>query len=226
MPSGVIYLIGVVAIFGLLGALFYFNVLDATPVEAIQGFLEKTNCFPDGSCLTVLIEQPQAGNQQPPVDEVIEVEKVKIVDDEYVTETEKVVIENIEGVIQIEKEDPRGVKVQGYVIIHNAVTNLPIKPYVYNVMVEIECDEELNETDDGYNFCATKSIFGRVQTSDAGLGEDGKDLGGYFEYVWHPKFADSQGFYNVSILVTSDQKNQYGQYDNYTNEYTFQLIEG
>lgn len=225
--AGLIYLVLIFAIIAGVGALFYLNVVEApAQLDSVRGFLEESRCFPDGSCVNLLItDEPQSIDGTPIPQEV---DVPKIVKDEqtggYNTVTETIVVQGEEGVPQISKEDPRGVEVQGYVLLKDATTGNSMKPYIYSVLVTIECDEDLNIGDEGYNYCSTTSIFGRVETTDGGKDKDGNDLGGYFKYVWHPKYTDTNAFYDVSVLVTSDNKNSLGQYENYENTYKIQVI--
>ena len=181
MASGGIYLLGVVLIFVALGGIFYYFNFAGTvsQVEAVKGFIEDAKCYPDGSCVTVLITDQPDNTINEDLGKEVTIEKTKIVNGTYVTEEEVIQVKKQDDIPQIRKDNPNGVVVQGYIIIHNSITGDPIKPYVYNVMVEIECDEELN-THEGYNYCNTDSIFGRVQTEDAGISDKGKVLGGYY----------------------------------------------
>lgn len=222
MASGVIYIIGLIVVIAGLGSVYYFNVMGAQQqVQAVAGFIEKSNCFPDGSCVTVLINEPPKSEGD--AVNTVEIEDVKIVNGSYVTETKTIIVPKEEGIPQIRKDDPRGVEVQGYIKLISAVTKTPIKPYLYNVLITIECDETKNTLPDGYNYCNTTPIFGRVTTDDVGV-VDGEEKGGYYLYRWHPKFTDALAFYDVTVLVTSDVKNSQGQYENYENTYKIQVI--
>ncbi len=67
-------------------------------------------------------------------------------------------------------------------------------------------------------------LRGRVETEHGGKDADGNDLGGFFQYVWHPKFTDTSGFYDVNILVTKDQAQVDGTYKEYEKSYKIQVL--
>lgn len=229
--AGVIYLILIVLIVGGVGALFYLNVID-TPapieqgVQGIHGFLVESKCYADGSCVELLIDDKKHTIDGEPVDQKV-TQKQVVINEETGKGSVQDVTYTIEGhddIPQIRKDNPSGVVVQGYVKLMDATTGNPMKPYIYNVLVQIECAEDLNEVD-GFDYCSTSPIFGRVTTDDGGKDENGVERGGYFKYVWHPKFTDSLAFYDVSVLVTSDQLNSAGRYENYENKYQIQVIQ-
>lgn len=225
--AGIVYLILAFAIVGGVGALMYFNVVATPePIQKVQGYLIESRVFPDGSSVDLLVsDNPDSINSEP-IPQQVEVPKIvkSNTTDGYETVTEIKELEGADGVAQIIKTNPKGVVVQGYIKLMDATTGNPMKPYTYDVLVQIHCDDDLNIDDDGFNFCTTDSIFGRVQTDDAGKNDNGDELGGYFNYVWYPKLNDSIAFYDVQVSVTSDQKNSAGQYENYENSYKIQLV--
>ncbi len=221
--AGAKWILGIVLILGMVGFLIYYDGYGGiSPNDIPLGkFIEQTTKFADGSLITFLVpDMPEADKTKPITKKVIKDE-----------ETGKEVIVPVEvdsptpvtNVSQHSKSDTKGVQVQGYVIITDSVTLQPIKPYVYNVLVQIKCDDALNDID-GFSYCNTKSIFGRVVTSDGGRDKDGIEKGGYFLYKWYPTFADSLAFYEIKIVVTSDVKNSFGLYDNYVKTYKIQII--
>jgi len=218
------WLFGVFLIILLVGFLVFYDgfggISAKTPI--LGDFIEQTTKFTDGSLITFLVpDQPQS-DKSTPVTEQIVVNKETGKEEIIPVEVEAPI--PIPSVPQHSKSDKKGVQVQGYIIITDSATGLPIKPYVYNVLVQIKCDDVLNDVD-GFSYCNTSSIFGRVQTSDAGRDKDGVDKGGYFLYKWYPTNKDSLSFYEIKIVVTSDQKNAFGTYDNYSQKYSIQVID-
>lgn len=224
--AGIKYLFGAVLLISLVAVLViydgYGGINSSSIPNAFNDFVEQTTKFADGSMITILVkDQPESTKSVP-------VTKKIITDDNgtksIVEETVKDAVVPVKGITQYSKSDPNGVVVQGYIILTSAVNGEPIKPYVYDVLVQIECDEELNDKN-GFNFCSTPPVFGRVQTEDAGRNEDNVDLGGYFVYKWRPSNTASLSFYDVKIIVTSDQKNSYGMYENYEQSYKIQVLQ-
>ena len=217
------WLLGVFLILALVGFLMFYDGYGTPEIFIPIGqFISETTTFADGSMITFLIpDQPESDKSTPVTEQIIVNEETG---KEEIIPVEVDAPIPITNVPQHSKSDTKGVRVQGYVIITDSATLQPIKPYVYNVLVQIKCDDALNDVD-GFSYCNTKSIFGRVQTSDGGRDSDGIDKGGYFLYKWYPKFADSLAFYEIKIVVTSDQKNAFGTYDNYVKMYSIQVID-
>ena len=177
--------------------------------------------FSDGSSITYLVPEQPESEKIAPSDEIIEKAQA-----ENATDVDKAVEQIItpqENVPQYSKEDPRGVVVSGYIILKDEATGDNIKPYTYKVLISLECDNDRNMVD-GFNYCSTNSIFGRVETEHGGRDEDGNELGGWFEYIWHPKINDSSAFYDVNILVTKDQPQLDGTYKDYEKSYKIQVL--
>jgi len=189
--------------------------------ETLTSLVSKTTKFADGSTITYLLpDQPESTKIQPSEDIV---EKAK---QENATDADKAMEQLLtpeENIIQYTKKDPKGVVVSGYILLKDEVTGENIKPYTYKLLITIICSEEENMID-GFSYCSTKDIFGRVDTEAGGLDEDGNDLGGFYEYVWHPKLADASAFYDVDILVTKDQAQLDGTYKDYEESYKIQVI--
>jgi len=182
---------------------------------------EETTKFADGSSLTYLIpEQPESEKMTPSEEVITKAES------ENATSVDKAleqIVTPVANVPQYIKTDPKGVVVSGYIILKDEVTGENIKPYIFKVLISIECDDDKNLVD-GFNFCSTNSIFGRVDTEHGGKDKDGNELGGFFEYIWHPKMIDSSAFYDVNILVTKDQAQVDGTYKDYDKSYKIQVI--
>ncbi len=182
---------------------------------------EETTKFSDGSSITYLIpEQPESEKITP--DEKV----VKKAEDEKATNVDKAVeqiITPVENIPQYTKADKRGVVVSGYILLKSDVTGENIKPYNFNVYISIICDDDLNMVE-GFNYCSTNDIFGRIVTVDGGTDKDGKELGGFYEYFWHPKNSDSSAFYDVDILVTKNQPQLDGTYKDYGKSYKIQVL--
>lgn len=199
--------------------------LDSENLEIVQqtftNLKQEITRFPDGSSITYLIpEQPQSEKITP---SKTVTEKASA---ENATTVEKAVEQIIKpepNITQYSKADTKGVVVSGYILLIDSITGENVKPYKYKVLITIVCDDDKNLID-GFNFCSTDPIFGRKETSDAGKNEDGNDLGGFYEYVWHAKGSDSSAFYDVTILVTSDQRQLDGNYRDYTKSYKIQVL--
>lgn len=222
-----IYLLGIFAIAVVVVLFVYLDQKQGggTATEYIQQTFTKLRQeitkYSDGSSITYLIpDQPEA-EKVVPSDETIAKAK-----DENATNVDKAVEQALtpeENIAQYSKADQKGVVVSGYILLVDKHTGQNIKPYIFRVFIAIECDEEKNLLD-GFNYCSTSPIFGRDQTVHGGKDKDGNDLGGYFEYIWHPKFTDSSGFYDVNILVTKDQPDLDGTYQDYKKSYKIQVI--
>ncbi len=196
--------------------------LNTTAVEqTFTKLQQEITKFADGSSITYLIpEQPESEKIRP--DEKV----VKKAEDEKATSVDKAVekaLTPVQNIPQYLKNDKRGVVVSGYILLKNDVSGNNIKPYTFNVYVSITCDDDLNIVD-GFNFCSTNSIFGRVVTTDGGTDQDGNDLGGFFEYVYHPTLQTSSAFYDVKILVTKNQPQVDGTYKDYEKSYKIQVL--
>jgi len=189
--------------------------------QTFKNLQAETTKFTDGSSITYLVpDQPESEKIQPSE------EVIQKADAENATSTDKAVeqiITPIENIPQYSKDDQRGVVVSGYILLIDQVTGNFVEPYTFKVLLRISCDEEKNLVD-GFNYCSTNDIYGRVETVHGGKDKDGNDLGGFFEYVWHPKFADSSAFYDVNILVTKDQPQVDGTYKDYEKSYKIQVL--
>ena len=217
------WLFAVFLVILLVGFLVYYDGYG-TPEAFIPigQFISETTKFADGSMITFLVpDQPEGDKSKPVTKQVVKDEETG---KEVIVPVEVDAPTPVTNVSQHSKGDPKGVQVQGYIIITDSATGQPIKPYVYNVLVQIKCDEGLNDKD-GFSYCSTDGVFGRVQTEDGGRDSDGVDKGGYFLYKWYPKLQDSLAFYEIKIVVTSDQKNAFGLYDNYVKSYSIQVLE-
>ncbi len=218
-------LVGIFTIIMVVITIAYLQSKDQLNTEYVQqtftNLLVETTKFPDGSEISYLVpEQPEA-EKITPSQEVIDKANA-----ENATDVDKAVAEIITPVTNIpqySKQDPRGVVVSGYILLNDEVTGEYIKPFVFKVLIEIQCDEDKNLVD-GFNYCVTEGIFGRVETENGGRDEDGNELGGFFEYVWHPKYTDTSGFYDVNILVTKDQAQVDGTYKEYEKSYKIQVL--
>lgn len=218
-----IYLLGLFIVAIIVVLLVYVDTKK--PAEFVQQTFEslkqETTKFPDGSVLTYLVPD------QPEADKIAPSEKViQKANEENATTVDKAVEQIVtpeKNIIQYSKDDTKGVVVSGYIILIDSNTGENIQPYKYKLLITIECDDDKNIVD-GFNFCSTSSIYGRTETLDAGKDQDGNDKGGYYEYNWHPKLVDSSAFYDVSILVTSDQRQLDGSYRDYTKTYKIQVL--
>lgn len=220
MPK--IYLLGVFAVITIVILLVY---VDSKDVEIIQqtftSLKQEITKFPDGSTITYLVpEQPQSQKITPSktITEKASAENATTVD----KAVEKIVTPE-PNITQYSKSNTNGVVISGYILLIDSNTRENVKPYKYKVLISIICDQDKNMID-GFNFCSTDPIFGRKETSNAGKDEDGKDQGGFYEYIWHPKGSDSSAFYDVTILVTSDQRQLDGTYRDYTKSYKIQVL--
>ncbi len=220
-----IYLLGVFAIAIVVVLFVYLEQKNPSSVEFVkqtfQNLKQEITKYSDGSSITYLVpDQPEAEKTFPSDDTVSKASG------ENATSADKAFEQALtpeENVVQYSKSDPQGVVVSGYILLVDKNTGENIKPYVFRVFVTIECDEEHNLLD-GFNYCSTSPIFGRITTEHGGQDKDGNDLGGFFDYVWHPKFTDSSGFYDVNILVTKDQPDLDGTYQDYKKSYKIQVI--
>jgi len=220
-----IFLIGIFAVIMIVVIMGYLQSKDQLNTEYVQQTFKnlqaETTKFTDGSTITYLIpDQPESEKIQPSQ------EVIQKAQEENATSADKAVEQIItpeENITQYSKEDPRGVVVSGYILLKDQITGENIKPFTYKVLITISCDEEKNLVD-GFNYCATKEIFGRKETEHGGRDADGNELGGFFEYIWHPKFADSSAFYDVNILVTKDQAQLDGTYKDYDKSYKIQVL--
>lgn len=189
--------------------------------QTFSSLVSKTTKFADGSTVTYLLpDQPESTKIQPSEDIVTKAKQENATDAEKAMEQ---ILTPQENIPQYTKKDPKGVVVSGYILLKDEVTGENIKPYIYKVLITIICSEEENMID-GFSYCSTKDIFGRVDTETGGEDENGNDLGGFYEYVWHPKLADATAFYDVDILVTKDQAQLDGTYKDYEESYKIQVI--
>jgi len=217
-----IYLLGIFAVAIILVALIYVDSKDVGIIQqTFTNLKQEITRFPDGSSITYLIpEQPQS-EKITPTKTVTEKASA-----ENATTVEKAVEQIIKpepNITQYSKGNTKGVVVSGYILLIDSITGENVKPYKYKVLITIICDDDKNLID-GFNFCSTDPIFGRKETSDAGKDEDKNDIGGFYEYIWHPKGSDSSAFYDVTILVTSDQRQLDGTYKDYTKSYKIQVL--
>lgn len=220
-----LYLVGIFVIIMVVITIAYLQSKNQFDTEFIQQTFKRlqaeTTKFTDGSTITYLVpDQPESEKIQPSEEIITKAQA------ENATSVDKAIEQIItpeENIPQYSKQDPRGVVVSGYILLKDEVTGENIKPYTFKVLLTIMCDEEKNLVD-GYNYCSTKDIFGRVETEHGGKDEDGNDLGGFFEYVWHPKFSDTSGFYDINILVTKDQPQVDGTYKDYNKSYKIQVL--
>lgn len=199
--------------------------VDSKDVGIVQqtftNLKQEITRFPDGSSITYLIPEQPKSDKITPTKTVTEKASA-----ENATTVEKAVEQIIKpepNITQYSKADTKGVIVSGYILLIDSNTGENVKPYKYKVLITIVCDDNKNLVD-GFNFCSTDPIFGRKETSDAGKDEDKNDLGGFYEYIWHPKGSDSSAFYDVTILVTSDQRQLDGNYKDYTKSYKIQVL--
>jgi len=218
-------LVGIFTIIMVVITVAYLQSKDQLSTEYVKQTFKnlqaETTKFTDGSQITYLIPDQPVSEKIQPSQELIEKASA-----ENATDAEKAIeqiITPVENIVQYQKNDPKGVVVSGYILLKDEVTGENIQPYTYKVLITIICDEELNDVD-GFNFCATKDVYGRVETEHGGKNEDGQDLGGFFSYTWHPKFADSSAFYDINILVTKDQQQLDGSYLDYEKGYKIQVL--
>lgn len=220
-----IFLIGIFVVIMIVITVAYLQSKDQFNTEFVQQTFQnlqaETTKFTDGSSITYLVPDQPESEKITPSKEIIDKAK-----SENATEVEQAVeqiITPVENIPQYSKADERGVIVSGYILLKDEVSGENIKPYTFRVLITIECDEEKNLVD-GFNYCSTNSVFGRVETENGGRDEDGKELGGFFDYVWHPKYSDTSGFYDVNILVTKDQPQLDGTYKEYDKSYKIQVL--
>ena len=217
----VLPVLGIVLIVALIGFLVYYDGYNITSPVQLNQFIEETTKFADGSFITILTENQPESQKEAPVEK-------KIVTDEKTGES-KIVdvpvpdrIKPTKGIVQYSKSDVNGVVVQGFILLTDSTTGQVIKPYEYNALIEIACDEELNDKD-GFNFCATDPVFGRVISQDGGKDEDGKDKGGFFIYKWRPSNSASLAYYDVKILIMPSVSIDH-PHSQYEKEYKIQVI--
>jgi len=195
------------------------------PIEVAQQTFEnlkqETTKFADGSIISHLVPEQPESEKIAPSQQIIDTAKKS--NATTVDKALEQVLTPQETIIQYSKADVNGVVISGYIILIDSITGENLKPYTYPVHFSIECDEDKNMVD-GFNFCNTEGIFSRTTTVDAGKDKDGNDVGGYYEYRWHPKLKDSSAFYDITILVTSDQKQADGTYRNYEQTYKIQVL--
>ncbi len=189
--------------------------------QTFKALKAETSKFTDGSELTYLIPEQPEGEKLKPIVKDLPPDATE--QEKKISKAVEQIATPVKDVVQYTKDDPVGVVVSGYVIIIDSATQQPMKPYTYDVMIQIECDLVLNDVD-GFNYCNTNPLVGRVQTEDAGQDNDGVDKGGYYKYVWHPPNVASSGFYDIVITIVSDQKNQEGRYENYEKSYKIQVL--
>jgi len=189
--------------------------------KTFQALKAETSKFTDGSELTYLIPEQPEGEKLKPIVKDLPPDATE--QEKAISKAVETIATPVKDVPQYTKDNALGVVVSGYVIIIDSATQQAMKPYTYDVMIQIQCDDILNDVD-GFNYCNTKPLVGRVQTDDAGKDADGVDKGGYYKYVWHPANVVSAGFYDVIITIVSDQKNQEGRYENYEKSYKIQVL--
>jgi len=217
-----IYLLGLFTVAVIVVLLVY---LDFDDVEVVQqtftNLKQEITIFPDDSVLTYLVPEQPESDKITPSKSVIE--KASAENATTVDKAVEKIVTPEKNIIQYSKADTKGVVVSGYILLVDSNTGDYVKPYKYKVLITIECDDDKNLVD-GFNFCSTDPIFGRTETSDAGKDKDGNDKGGFYEHIWHPKGKDSSSFYDVTILVTSDQRQLDGTYKDYTKSYKIQVL--
>ena len=199
--------------------------VDSKNVEIVQqtftNLKQEITKFPDGSVVTYLVPEQPESEKITPSKSVIE--KASAENATTIDKAVEQIVTPEKNIIQYSKSDTKGVVVSGYILLIDSNTGENVKPYKYKVLISIICDQKLNMVD-GFNFCSTDPIFGRTETSDAGKDEDGNDKGGFYEHIWHAKGNDSSAFYDVTILVTSDQRQLDGTYKDYTKTYKIQVL--
>lgn len=220
-----IFLLGIFAIISAVGLIVYLDSqgqLDTTAIQqTFTKLQEETTKFSDGSSLTYLIPEQPKSEKIAPSEQVIT--KAQAENATSVDKAVEQIITPVPNIPQYTKADKRGVVVSGYILLKDEVTGNNIKPFIFKVLISIMCDDDKNLVD-GFNYCSTKDIFGRVETVHGGKDKDGNELGGFFEYIWHPKNADSSAFYDVNILVTKDQAQVDGTYKDYEKTYKVQVL--
>ncbi len=199
--------------------------VDSKDIEVVQqtftSLKQEISKFPDGSSITYLIPEQPESDKTTPSKSVIE--KASAENATTIDKAVEQIVTPEKNIVQYSKADTKGVVVSGYILLVDSNTGDFVKPYKYKVLISIICDDDKNLID-GFNFCNTDPIFGRTDTSDAGKDKDGNDLGGFYEHIWHPKGSDSSAFYDITILVTSDQRQLDGTYRDYTKSYKIQVL--
>ena len=196
--------------------------LNTASVQQIFTNLQQQSTkFSDGSSITYLVPEQPESEKIVPSEEIVT--KAQAENATSVDKAVEQIISPQENVPQYSKEDPRGIVVSGYILLKDEITGDNIKPYTYKVLISLQCDNDRNMVD-GFNYCSTNSIFGRVETEHGGRDEDGNELGGFFQYIWHPKINDSSAFYDINILVTKDQPQLDGSYKDYEKSYKIQVL--
>lgn len=203
-------------------ALIYVDSKDADIVQqTFTNLKQEITKFPDGSAITYLVPEQPESDKITPSKTVID--KASADNATTIDKAVEQIVTPEKNIIQYSKSDTKGVVVSGYILLIDSYTGDYVKPYKYKVLISIICDDDKNLID-GFNFCSTDPIFGRTETSDAGKDEDGNDKGGFYEYIWHSKGSDSSAFYDVTILVTSDQRQLDGTYKDYSKSYKIQVL--
>lgn len=218
-----IYFVGIFAVVMVVVILIYTQ--SANPLElaeqTFKNLKQETTKFTDGSIITYLVPEQPENEKIAPSQKILD--RAKQNNATTIDKAVQQVLTPQQSIIQYSKSDVNGVTVSGYIILVDSITGENLKPYTYPVHFSIECDEDKNMVD-GFNFCSTEAIFSRTTTTDAGKDKDGNDVGGYYEYRWHPSYRDSTAFYDVTILVTSDQKQIDGTFRNYEKTYKIQVL--
>ena len=115
--------------------------------------------------------------------------------------------------------------IQGYIILYDPNTGNPIKPFVYDYLLTIDC-ADLTE------FCNLDFTSNRGQTSNAGLDSDGNELGGKFLWDWsHFKTQDAiipsnvdSVIFNIKIFIDSLVPNTTGIFETFENKYQIRVV--
>jgi len=221
-----IFLLGIFSLVMVVVLLVYLDSKGQIDTELIKQTFKnlqaQTTKFADGSEITYLVPEQPESDKITPSQELIDKANA-----ENATEADKAINQIItpqQDVPQYSKKDPIGVVISGYILLKDEVTEENIKPFVYKLLIHISCKDVIENEVEGFIYCSTDDIFGRVETSEGGKDKDGNELGGYFEYFWHPKFADQSGFYEVNILVTKDQAQLDGTYKEYEKSYKIQVL--
>lgn len=209
-------------IVALIGFLVYYDGYNLTSPVQLNQFIEQTTKFADGSFITILTKNQPESEKEAPVEKVIVTDKET--GESKIVEVEKPdQLKPVKGIVQYSKSDVDGVVVQGYIQLTDSNTGIVIKPYEYRALIEIACDEVLNDKD-GFNFCQTSPVFGRVITTDGGRDEDGNDRGGFFIYKWRAGNSASLAYYDVKILILPSISSEH-PHSQFEKEYKVQLIQ-
>lgn len=223
MGSGIIWIFLIVGVIGFVALLWYTQTVPSEAIELLeQGkdiFEKFTKTSTKGDEITVLIPKTSTGDSIPVVVEIAENATLLV----EIADKAKIQI--------CYREDPNGCLLSGRGILTHPETLQPIIPYTYTWIINIECAEVVI----GFDYCNMNDVQADGFTADAGKDEDGNDLGGEYEYVWHPSgitYAGTytktgelvqKGLYDVEVFIRSKTLEDTKRYEEWWDIYQIEM---